>query len=169
MPQRWLIKDMYTSYISTLHTINNQSTEITGSFVKAALLTSFPKASSWNWSSWTTNAARLLFVGGSACIYCENKQSKFRLGVTNHQSKKITLHSSTNAFKVCAEAKFTDDSIKSPKPWNLLMPADTDSIISKHLLSKYFRLLSTICTGTIQVWLYMCVFLHRIYSNYTLD
>ena len=47
--------------------------EHTGSLLRAGLLTLFPNASSWNCSSWIARCDRLLFVGGSAWMYYNNK------------------------------------------------------------------------------------------------
>lgn len=48
---------------------------LTGSFVKAGLVTCFPKASSWNCSSCTTSPASVLLVGASAWMYCKTKST----------------------------------------------------------------------------------------------
>lgn len=41
----------------------------TGSLVIGGFDTFFPRLSSWNCSSCTTNVAKLLLVGGSVCTY----------------------------------------------------------------------------------------------------
>lgn len=53
---------------------------LTGSFVKAGLVTCFPKASSWNCSSCTTSPAKVLLVGASAWTYCKKKKAHFYWG-----------------------------------------------------------------------------------------
>lgn len=49
---------------------------LTGSLVRAGLLTLRPNASSWNWSSWTTSPAKDLLDGESAWTYWKEKQKQ---------------------------------------------------------------------------------------------